>query len=291
MKSLDDLRVFDLLARTGHFGRTAAEAHMSPSTLSRRIAALESDLGETLFRRDRRSVVLSPAGIRFRAFVADVLSAWDRFEAGPLPGGGPVAGTVSLFCTVTASQSIVPEMLARFRQRFPQVHLALETGYAADALARLEDGSVDLTVAAIPPRVPRHLLTHVIASTPLVLVATRHHPVSEPIGSEGWPGLPLVLPTTGLARTLVDRWFRRQGIRPSVSAEANGHEAVLALVSLGCGIGVVPELVALQSPLAASLRTLATESLLPSFDIAACTIGERLSKPAVAALWSVLTGP
>lgn len=290
MRTLDDLRVFDHLARVGHFGRTAAELHMSPSTLSRRVAGLEADVGELLFIRDRRTVGLSPAGVRFRAFVSDVLNSWDRFQTGSA-GPGRVAGTVSLFCTVTASQSIVPDMLARFRRRYPEVHLALETGYAADALVRLEDGAVDLTIAALPPRIPRQLLTHVITTTPLVLVATSDGEKGGPVGPEEWVGLPLVLPAGGLARTLIDRWFRRQGIHPSLSAEASGHEAVLALVSLGCGVGVVPELVALQSPLASSLRILETTVQLPSFEIAACTVSDRLTKPAVQALWSMLTQP
>lgn len=290
MKALDDLRLFDHLAHTCHFGRTAAECHVSPSTLSRTIARLETESGAHLFDRDHRSVALTPEGVRFRGLVAEVLSAWDRYAAGAHEDATNVVGTVALFCTVTASQTIVPEMLARFRATYPGVHLALETGYAADALARLDDGSVDLTVAAIPARVPRHLLAHVITTTPLVFVAPSDtsNPLS-PTPDAGWSHVPFVLPAAGLARTLIDRWFRRHRIRPLVTAEATGHEAVLSLVSLGCGVGVVPELVALQGPLASGLRVLRVDIDLPAFDIAACTTPDRLTNGAVAALWSSLT--
>ncbi|HZU71757.1 MAG TPA: LysR substrate-binding domain-containing protein [Acidimicrobiales bacterium] len=57
----------------------------------------------------------------------------------------------------------------------------------------------------------------------------------------------------------------------------------------GCGIGVVPERVASQSPLAAGLRVLAVDADLPAFDIGACTTADRLARPAVSALWSPLT--
>ena len=50
-------------------------------------------------------------------------------------GGGPVSGTLRLYCTVTASQTFVPEVLERFRRQHPGVHLELETGDAACAAA------------------------------------------------------------------------------------------------------------------------------------------------------------
>lgn len=291
MKALEEIRLFDHLARTRHYGRTSADCHVSPSTLSRTITRLESELGVRLFDRDRRGVTLTPDGVRFQQFAGAVLGAWDDYAAGGHVAG-PLVGTLSLFCTVTASQTILPDVLARFRAAYPGVHLDLETGYATEAVSKLEDGSVDITVAALPPRVPRHLLTRTIATTPLVLVA----PSGKGKGavrvprqpSAAWSRIPFVLPTTGLARSLIDRWFRRLRVHPTISAEATGHEAVLSLVSLGCGVGVVPELVAAKSPLAARLRTVPVDVPLPSFDIAVCTLAERLQNPAVAAFWESL---
>src|SRR5438270_4011119 len=290
MRALDDLRLFDHLSRSRHFGRTAAECHVSPSSLSRAIARLEADAGVRLFERDSRSVSLSPEGVRFGAFVTDVLAGWARYEDGSFEQSPELTGTVALFCTVTASQTIVPQMLARFRSTYPGIDLALETGYAAEALERLETGSVDVTVAPLPARVPRHLLAHVIATTSLVFVA----PISTAEGlaprlADGWPDLPLVLPSSGLSRTLIARWFRRLRVRPTIAAEAAGHEAVLSLVGLGCGVGVVPELVARQSVSAGDLEVIGFDPPLPAFDIAACTTADRLRRRPVAALWASLT--
>ena len=164
---------------------------------------------------------------------------------------------MALFCTVTASQTILPDLLARFRSSHLGVHLALQTGYASEALDRLDDGTADVTVAAVPPRVPRHLLAHVITTMPLVFVALAG---------------------------------QSHAVAADIAAEAAGHEAILSLVSLGRGIGVVPELVADQSPLSAGLEVIPLGDPLPSFDIAACTTSDRLRGRAVAALWSSLTG-
>ena len=289
MRAFEDLQLFDHLSRSLHFGRTAADCHVTPSTLSRTIRRLEDDIGSRLFERDRRTVTLTAEGVRFQAFVGDVLDAWDTFSSAD-SDSQPVSGTLSLFCTVTASQSFVPELLAGFRQAYPGIHLALETGYAAEALDRLINGAIDATVAPLPDRRPRQLLAHVLTRTRLVFVASVDTALSIPSRpSPDWTAVPFVLPAGGLTRVLVDRWFRRLGIRPTVAAEASGHEAVLSLVSLGSGIGVVPELVALKSALAGSVHVLAVDAALPAFDIAVCTLPDRLTNRAVSAFWRFVT--
>ena len=290
MRALDDLRLFEHLAQTLHFGRSAAECHVTPSTLSRTISRLEVETGCRLFDRDRRSVALTADGARFLAFAKAALTAWrDYVDIGR--GLNPqLFGTVSLFCTVTASQTLVPDRLARFRASYPGVHLEIETGYAAEAIQRLADGEVDVSIAAISRRAPRGLLAHVLTSMPLVCVtnADGDHDLPRTVSSR-WAGVPFVLPATGLARTLVDRWFRRLRVKPLVGAEANGHEAILSLVLLGCGVGLVPELVVQQSANIDRLRVLSVTEPMPSFDIAACTRPDSLEKPTARALWDSLT--
>ena len=288
MKALDEVRLFDHLARTRHFGRTSAECHVSQPTLSRTIIRLERELGTRLFDRDRRGVALTAAGVRFQAFATSVLAAWEHYERGEHDGVA-ITGSLSLFSTVTAAQSLLPEVLARFRRVHPDIHLVLETGYAAEALQRLDDGHVDVTVAPMPQRVPRHLLTRPIASTPLVLITALDGPHDLPAEpGPAWSTVPFVLPTSGLVRSLADRWFRRLRVKPTVAAEAAGHEAVLSLVTLGSGVGVVPELVATRSPLSTRIRIVPTAVVAPRFDIAVCTTAERLAKPTVDAFWRVL---
>lgn len=288
MRALDELRLFDHLAETRHYGRTSAECHVSQPTLSRTISRMEAELGVRLFDRDRRSVSLTPDGIRFRGFARQVLASWQSY-ADDDAAAGAVTGTLSMFCTVTAAQSILPDVLGRFRVAHPAVHLALETGYAAEALQKLDDGTIDVTVAPLPPRPPKQLLTHVIARTSLTLVTQAGGPHRlPPQPSAEWSRTPFILPTASLVRSLTDRWFRRLRVRPTVVAEEPGHEALLSLVTLGFGIGIVPELVATGSPLASRLEIVPTAVPPPFFDIAVCTTPERLSRRPVAAFWDTL---
>lgn len=288
MVNLDELSLFVHLATTRHYGRTAAECHVSQPTLSRTITRLERQVGSRLFDRDRRGVFLTGEGARFRTVAEEILAAWELYAAGDDGAGTEARGTVALYCSVTASQTLLPDLLRSFHTAHPAVRLDLQTGYAADALAKLDDGTAQVAIAPLPERPPRHLLVEVIAHTSLVPVAAPEHRAALRRRG-GWASVPFVLPASGLARTLIDRWLARSSVRPASITEAVGHEAVLALVAAGWGIGIVPDLVASQSALAAGFEALRPPSPLPGFDVGVCTHPDHLATRAVDAFWTSVT--
>jgi LysR family positive regulator for ilvC len=208
---------------------------------------------------------------------------WDDVQREVRETSAPLHGSLRVYCTVTASQSIVPGILARFRGDHPEVRIELDTGYASDALELVEDGRVAVSIAALPDRLPKGVVAREIASTSLVFVASR----TQPPDIE-WAEVPVVLPAHGLARQRADRWFKSRGITPNVYSEVEGHEAVLSLVALGCGVGVVPLLVLEKSALRRDVRSLDVDPPLPPFRIGVCVLKRALNEPLVRAFWSTL---
>lgn len=283
----EDLRLFLHLSRTLHFGRTSRECHLSTSALSRAIQRLEAELGEPLFTRDQRKVELAPAGVVFREHAAETLARFETLKQ-RIAGGERLTGSLSIFASVTACQSFLPRVLSSFRRDYPEVQLRLETGYAADALGMLTNGAVDVTVAALPDKVSESLSSRVLLVTPLVFVAPASDcEVSRLVERRPlpWSELPLVLPAGGLMRQSAERWFKRRHITPHVYSEVPGNEAILSLVSLGCGIGVVPRIVFEKSPLRPELRALDLEPRLPELRVGVCTQSRRLKSGIVRAFW------
>jgi LysR family transcriptional regulator, positive regulator for ilvC len=296
----DALRLFVHLSRTLHFLRTSRECHVSPSALSRTIQRLERQVGRPLFERDRRTVRLTAAGARFAEHARDTLERWEVLGRELRGGGGAgeLQGRIAIFASVTACQSFLPEVLAGFRARYPDIHIQLETGYAADALAMLAEGRVDVAVAALPQRIPRGLAARVLLHTPLVFAAPTAPCEVERLCRARplpWGELPVVLPAAGLARESADRWFKRRRITPRVYGEVPGSEAMLALVSLGCAVGIVPRLVLDRSPLRANVRVLPVgpdAADLGEFRVGVCTPRRKLALPLVRAFWdSMERGP
>jgi LysR family positive regulator for ilvC len=284
----DALRLFLHLSRTLRFLQTSRECHISPSALSRAIQRLEREVGCRLFERDRRTVRLTPEGTRFVAHARDALDRWEAVTRELRGRSSAIEGTISLFASVTACQSFLPGILSGFRQRFPDIHIRLETGYAADALEMLAEGRVDVTVAALPDRVPAPLIARVLLYTPLVFAApVSPCEVQRQVARRTlpWSELPIVLPAAGLARASADRWFRRKRITPRIYSEVAGSEAILSLVSLGCGVGIVPRIVMDKSPLRAEVRALDVEPEIGEFRVGVCTQRRKLQSPLVRAFW------
>ena len=287
----DSLRVFLHLSRSLHFGRTGKEIHKSASAVSRIVQRLEDELGQPLFERDNRKVKLTPQGELVARYASDTLSHWDDLREILNASEQHLRGNLSVFASVTACQSFLPALLGRFREAHPEVHLRLDTGYAVDALAQLEDSKVDIAVAALPSSVPRHLVSRAVEVTPLIFIApAAASEVSRRVDKRQveWNKVPLVLPAQGLARDAVDRWFRARRIKPNIYGEVMGNEAILALVSTGCGVGVVPRLVLDKSPLRSEVRAVNVEPPLGEFHVGLCAERRSLSNPIVNAFWNAV---
>ncbi|MER6155363.1 HTH-type transcriptional activator IlvY [Streptomyces sp. NPDC001868] len=274
-----ELRLFVHLAGTLNFGRTSLDCHVSPATLTRTVQRLEAGLGHRLFDRGPRGVSLTAEGHRFREYAVRALELWRAYRE-EHPDPAELTGRLAVFATVTACQALLPDLLAPFRAAHPQVRLDLRTGDAAAALARLDEGEVDVAVAGVPGRLPEALVSRTVATTDLVFVTARDRPD---------PGLggPFVLPHRGLVRDAADRWFRFHGTAPDPVAEPEGHEALLALVALGCGTGVVPRLVLDHSAVRDRLTEVPADTPPEPFPIGLCVRRADLRRPLVAALWSL----
>jgi LysR family positive regulator for ilvC len=287
----DGLRLFLHLSESLRFARTSRECHVSPSALSRTVQRLERETGWPLLERDRRTVRLTAEGMRFAEHARDTLARWRRLQSDLTDRRDRLTGTIAIFASVTACQSFLPELLSNFRQRHPDIHIQLDTGYAADALERLAEGRADVSIAALPPTLPRALVARPLLTTPLVFASPRAACEVERLCQRRplpWTELPVVLPASGQARADADRWFGRRRIEPRVYGELSGSEAILALVSLGCGVGVVPRIVLDESPLASKLRVLEIDDggdPLGEFRVGVCTQRKKLTSPLVRALW------
>ena len=286
------LRQFIVLAETLHFGRASRRANISTSALSRSIRQLEVELGVTLFARDNRTVELTPEGERFLRYARDAVMQWDQVRFELTDPADELAGEVSLYCSVTASHSILVDLLNRFRPAHPGVEIRLQTGdpdHAIDRVVALEE---EVAIAARPDDLPKGVEFRSIEPSPLVFIA----PVEfddevfaalPPSSSADWAEVPMILAASGVARDRVDAWFRDRGVAPKIYAQVAGNEAIVSMVSLGLGVGVVPQIVLDNSTLAARVRVLDVAPALADYDLGLVTLTRHLNNPLVRAFWSL----
>ena len=289
------LELFVHLASTLHFGKTSHSCNLSPSALSRTIQRLEEEIGEQLFLRDKRSVSLTEVGDRFRHFARDTLDRWKQFVDEVAAGDHVLRGELTLFCSVTASYGVLSKLFSRFRARYPEVHIRLQTGDSAQAIEKVLTGAADLTVAAKPERLPKNLEFKSITVTPLIfispLVACDTQAMvdkARDLNSLPWGEVPMIVAEQALSRRRVDAWFRSKALRPNIYAEVAGHEAILSMVRLGCGIGVVPALVLENSLFKNEVRVLDPAPILAPYLVGLCAHKRRLASPVVRSFWTII---
>ncbi len=283
-----DLKLFKHLASSLHFGQTSRACHVTPSALTRIIQRLEEELGEMLFFRDNRSVSLTAAGKVFRSYADDAIQRYEMLR-GDLSREEGLGGEITLYCSVTAAYSILPTIFQKFRSVHPDVHINLQTGDAALALAKLQDKEVDITVAAFPDSLPEPVEFLEIVETPLVFIVPLAFPEMIQYQEEqiDWSQTPVIIANLGLSRERTDRWVQEKDIVPNIYAQVAGNEAIIAMVALGCGVGVVPGLVLEKSPLKEQIDIVTVSPELESFSIGICTMRKNKRLPQVDAFWEI----
>ena len=283
------LKQFVNLADSLHFGRASEASHVSPSALSRSIQRLEDEVGAILFERNNRSVSLTHAGGLFLNYARDSLGEWDAIRNTLMEESGELHGEISMYCSVTASYSFLFEILARFRHDHPLIEIKLHTGDPEDAISRVQSGNEDIAIGARPKNLQAGLAFKPVAVSPLVFIAAKSHkkPLQQ-AGAENWADSPMILPERGLARRRVDEWFRSLGVQANIYAQVAGNEAIVSMVSLGFGVGVVPQIVLDNSPLADTVQVLNVEPGLEAYEVGLFTLEKKLASPLINALWSQL---
>ncbi|SDU52387.1 HTH-type transcriptional activator IlvY [Desulfobacula phenolica] len=283
-----NLKLFRHLADTLHFARTSQACYITPSALTRVIQRMEAEVGETLFIRDNRSVELTSAGMAFKKYADDVLRRWNRLHD-ELSSDDILQGELSLYCSVTAAYGILPSVMARYRKTHPRVRIHLETGDAAKALQKLSNQDADVAIAALPDTLPKDLVFQTLSRTPLVFIAPLQYPdiVIHTIDGIDWEQTPLIIPDHGLSRDRIDQWFAKENFVPNIYSQVAGNEAIIVMISLGCGIGLVPRMVLEKSPFLNQVKILSGAPVLPPFVIGLCTRKKNLVNPRVKALWSM----
>lgn len=172
--NLRDLKYLVALAEHRHFGKAAAACFVSQPTLSTQIRKLEEELGLPLVERAPRKVMLTPAGqdaaARARVIVAEV----EQMKEAARRSRDPEAGAVRLGIFPTLGPYLLPHVIPRIRDRFPQLELLLVEEKSDVLLARLREGKLDATLLALPV-IDDQLHTEFLFEEPFLLAVSSRH--------------------------------------------------------------------------------------------------------------------
>jgi aminoethylphosphonate catabolism LysR family transcriptional regulator len=235
-----ELRAFHVVASEGSFTRAAATLRVTQPTLSMQVRALEERYGVALFDRRGRGVVPTPLGAQLLALTRRLFLV--ESEADELLARAHGLLTGQLRVGADGPYHVVA-FLAAFRQRHPDVHVALQIGNSDDLLEQLHGYRTDVAVAAdiadderlerVPCGVHR-----------LVLLLPRRHKWSRrrTLSIHELNDQPMVLREPGSrTRALFEAALAEAGVAVRPVMEIESREAVREAVAAGLGIGIVSE--------------------------------------------------
>ena len=289
------LAMFQYLASELHFAKTAERFHVSPSTLSRTITRLEEELGCVLLNRDNRTATLTTAGEQLKAYADQQLEQLSLLKLSLNQQQAQLTGKLHIYCSVTAAYSHLPKLIDQFRQQHPLVEIMLTTGDAADALPHIQQQQADLAIAAKPDNLSSSYYFHQLDEIPLSLIAptvacTVQQQLQSPMVN--WAQVPIILPEHGSARTRFEKWYRSMQFgKPKLYATVSGHEAIVSMVALGCGVGVVPQVVVDNSPVADRVYQLDIDHGMQPLSLGIACLNVKRQQPLIDAFFASLKEP
>ncbi|MFH1812516.1 MAG: transcriptional activator NhaR [Pseudomonadota bacterium] len=287
--NLHHLRLFWAVAREGHLTRASAKIHLTPQTVSMQIRELEAAIGEKLFQRTGRRMVLTSAG-QVALRYADEIFSLSR-ELSETLRGQPTGRPLKLRVGVA---DVLPKLIA-YRLLEPsaqleeRVQIACREGSPEKLLADLAIHVLDVVLSdcPIPPTVSVRAYNHLLGTCGVTFMARPDKAMSL------WPGFPasldrapVLLPSEGAAlRQDLDGWFSARGVKPVVVGEFDDSALLKAFGQAGAGFFAVPDVIAAEVAEQYGVQSIGTaDGVVERYY--AISAERRVRHPAVAAICS-----
>lgn len=241
----DQLLSFVALVQHGSVGAAARARHLTQPAISNQLKRLQEAVGEPLYRRQGRGVVLTATGEAFYRHAREVQQALQQAEgfAEMLQGG--TAGRVRVAASQTIAGSLLPAALAVFRRQYPDIEVFIDSGNSRQVFAGMEEHDLGLVESPLPAGPMACCRTEPLGHDEIVAVMRPDHPLAgqTEITLAELAAHPLIWREAGSGtREVLEQALHTAGLQPEVHLCLGGVAAVLEAVRQGLGIGVVSHL-------------------------------------------------
>jgi DNA-binding transcriptional LysR family regulator len=242
---LESLEIFHAVVQEGGIVRAAGKLNRVQSNVTTRIKQLEEKLGLALFRRQGRSLVLSPEGELLLSYAQRLFRLADEAES-ELRSGKPM-GVFRIGSLESTAGSRLAPILSRFHKLYPAVIVELVTGTTGALIQRVTNFEIEAAFVSEPFTAPG-LQTAKVFEEELVLITSKE--VDGIARAAQLSGSTLIAFANGCSyRKRLEEWLGASGVMPARTLEFGSYQAMIACVAAGTGFALVPRslLVALKS--------------------------------------------
>jgi DNA-binding transcriptional LysR family regulator len=239
--TLRQLQVFEAIVRLGSFTRAAEELFLTQPTVSMQIKKLSDAIGLPLFEHVGRNVEPTEAGQELYDACRSMFESLANLEMKVSDLKGLRRGRLRMG-VVTNAKYLAPDILGEFSQLYPGVDLALKVTNRESIIDRMHTNEDDLYIMGQAPEGEFEVESHVFAPNPLVIMASRSHPLVAkkkiPLAEIAKEPFIIREPGSGI-RDVTIRTFEAKGLRPKVRMELGSNEAIKHAIAAGLGLSVL----------------------------------------------------
>ncbi|MBK8795808.1 MAG: LysR family transcriptional regulator [Anaerolineales bacterium] len=247
MLNLYKLEIFAIVVQTGSFSAAADRLLMTQPAVSQHIQDLEASLGARVFQRGRRGVTLTPAGETLHGYTRQILGLLAEAENAVTDVQYLASGQVAVAATPGAGVYLLPDWAQAFRQRYPNLTVAVQTSTTPQIVAGLRNGQMDLGMieGELEDGGDREGIGVLVleVNEQFVIVGSRH-PWWErkSVRLDELDGQSMVMrQRTSQTRIWLDGELQAAGVQVRVAAEFDNVESIKRAVAKGKDITILPD--------------------------------------------------
>ncbi|MDE2131194.1 MAG: HTH-type transcriptional regulator CysB [Betaproteobacteria bacterium] len=241
---LQQLRYLVEVAQAGlNVSQAAENLHTSQPGVSKQIRLLEDELGVDIFvRNGKRVVSITEPGKQILSIAERVLLEAKNLREAGREFSSQHTGTLTIATTHTQARYVLPHVIARFSERYPQVRLTLHQGNPVNVAEEVVSGRADLAIATEGLDQFADLRVLPCYQWNRSIVVPPGHPLLERDGLTlkelaSYPLITYDYAFTG--RSKINQSFEREGLTPNVVLTALDSDVIKTYVELGMGVGII----------------------------------------------------
>lgn len=238
------LRYFVAVADEGSFSRAAAKVRVSQPSLSQQIRKLEAEMGQPLFDRLPRSVVLTEAGRCLIDYARQILASIGDARRCVDELKGEVAGKVAVGAIPTIAPYVLPGLVVTFQKHYPDVILEIVEDVTDGITRRIEAGELDIALASSCRPSPT-LRRESVGVEPLLALVPEKHPLAkknvvelDDLKSQRF----LLLHEMHCLSQQVNHLLESRRLRPEIALAGSQLSTIANMVAASIGVSIVPQM-------------------------------------------------
>lgn len=233
------LNTFVTVVDQGSMAAAARVLNVTPAAVAQQIRTLERELGASLIARVGRTVSVTEQGSRILERARELLRGVSDLRS--IANDSAVSGELRLGACPTALAGMLPDVLARMVDAFPQINVFIKPGYSVDLYRAVEAGDLDAAVVLQAPfPLPKTCEWLLLREEPLIVLAPKSMAGRDP--HELLTSQPLIrYDRNQWGGRQADDYLRANGIVPRERFELNALNAIAVMVDRGLGVSLVPD--------------------------------------------------